>query len=369
MKILTITCHNVFNHGAALQEFALIRYINSLGYQAKAINYQPPYLSNSYKLLKVSNPRWNKNFITRIIYILLKLPSKLFDIKRQSKFKRFNEKYIPETEKLYKCNRDLKLSPPKADIFICGSDQIWNTIFENGKDPAFYLDFVPKGVPRIAYAASFASEKIDDSFQDFVRSMILNIHRISVREASALKILADLNIFGATRVVDPVFLIEKSLWIEKFTVKNDDQFLLIYDFDNSQLIKEIALETARVRNLKIYALNKRINYADKTFWNIGPDEFVNMISNAHLVLTNSFHGVCFSLILEKNFYAFNRNEKINTRILDLLKLCNLENRLIEDRNDLNLLEDLNYEEINQRLNEAIVSSKDFIHSSLNHQFK
>ena len=90
-KILTITCHNVYNHGASLQEYALLQYLNSLGYEARTINYTPKYLSGHFDFFSVDNPKWNKNLITKLIYIVLKFPSKLLAIPRKNKFDKFSK--------------------------------------------------------------------------------------------------------------------------------------------------------------------------------------------------------------------------------------------------------------------------------------
>ncbi len=97
MIIKTITCHNVYNHGAALQEFALLAYLENEGHAAEAINYQPDYLADSYKTFKVNSPQWKTNFLKRLIYITLKLPKNLGNLKRYKAFDAFNKRYIKET--------------------------------------------------------------------------------------------------------------------------------------------------------------------------------------------------------------------------------------------------------------------------------
>ena len=143
MKIKTITCHEVYNHGASLQEHALLKYLENLGHHAEAIHYKPPYLSKHLSLWAVSTPKYRRNFIIKSLYLFAKLPSRLIDLKRKKAFDDFSKKHVKVDDILYTSNQDLKENLPIADAYICGSDQIWNSFFENGKDPAFYLDFVP----------------------------------------------------------------------------------------------------------------------------------------------------------------------------------------------------------------------------------
>lgn len=365
-NIKTITCHNVYNHGASLQEYALLKYLSSLGHNVETINYKPKYLSGHFNLLAVSNPKYAKNIFLKYSYLLAKLPTRLIDLKRKKVFDKFSKKYISEGI-IYKTNDELKRNIPNADIFICGSDQIWNTFFPNGKDPAFYLDFVPKDKKKISYAASFAIDKIETSLKKTLKKQIENIDVVSVRELSGLKILEDLDIKNATQVLDPVFLLNKNYWEKEFVSKIDENYILIYDFDTNKHIKNIALELSKKHNLKIFALNKNINYANKNFWLKGPDTFLSLIANAKIVLTNSFHAVAFSLIFNKQLMVFNRNEAINTRMRDLLILIESPNLLFnENKNnkDVSITPIDNYNTINKNISNVIEKSKQFLKQAI-----
>ena len=222
-KVLTITCHNVYNHGATLQEYALLHFLKLSGYDAATIDYRPPFLSNHFKLTQV-NPRFEKNIILKSAYLALKLPVRLLGLKRKKNFDAFESKNIKVTNQIYRNNEELKANIPPADIYICGSDQIWNSFFENGKDPAFYLDFVPKEKLKISYAASFAIDEIAADLKPFVREMVSKIDHVSVREVSGLRIVEALGIQNAVRVLDPVFLLEPKYWSDTFVkpIKEND---------------------------------------------------------------------------------------------------------------------------------------------------
>ena len=107
------------------------------------------------------------------------------------------------------------------------------------------------------------------------------------------------------------------------------KYILIYDFDSNPLIKNMALKLAKENGLKIFTVNKNIKYANSNFWLKGPEFFLSLLANAELVISNSFHAVAFSLIFNKQFYVVNRDEKINTRMRDLLVLLDIYNILID----------------------------------------
>ena len=183
MKVYIITCHNVYNAGASLQAYALVTYLNNLGYEAKIIDYTPHYLSR-YRLLGINSKRYDKP-VLRELYQIVKLPGRLK--KRLSPKKRAYDYFtrkLPLTGN-YDSYSELLSDPPLADVYIAGSDQIWNTLFSNGKDPAFYLDFVPAGKIRAAYAASFGSDSVIEENKEAITNAIK--HTPAIRDtASAL---------------------------------------------------------------------------------------------------------------------------------------------------------------------------------------
>lgn len=368
MLIKTITCHDVYNHGATLQAFALMKYLQHQGHDTEIINYKPDYLSGHYKLLSINHPAWNTNLIKKAIYLILKFPGRLLSFRRKIVFDIFTRKYLKLTPGKYNCNEQLKENPPEADVYICGSDQIWNCLFPNGKDPAFYLDFVTSPQKKkVSYAASFATTDIPDEYRQSTKERIDSLNKISVRESSGIKVLESLGINRAIQVVDPVFLLDKDEWASLDTYKAREDYLLVYDFDKSELLQKAAIIIAKEKKLKIYSLNDyKCTYADKCFPFAGPEMFVSLIKNAKFVISNSFHGTAFSIIFEKNFYVINRSEKINTRMADLLRSLGLEERLVTIEKDIpEIIADIDYSLIDQKMKKSIIESKQFLNNSIN----
>ena len=364
MQIKTITCHDVYNHGASLQAYALQTYLESLGHTVEIIDYKPDYLSGHYQLWSVDNPVYDKPIVKQL-YNLAKLPGRLIALKRKKLFDEFTEKFIHRTETRYHHNEDLKENPPYADVYVAGSDQIWNTLFQNGRDAAFYLDFAPKTSRRVSYAASFATENVVEEYKPFVCKMLQNFDAVSIREKCSLPLLTSLGRADGVAVCDPVFLMSKTQW-ESLLPKQYEQerYILVYDSENSIAIKNITRRIAKERNLKIFNISaSRIGYADKDFWASSPLDFVRLIHDAQYVVSNSFHATAFSLIFQRDFCVVNRSEAINERMKSLLESYHISERLITQYVD-DLLEPIDYREVNHLIQKDIEFSKDFLKAQI-----
>lgn len=359
MQIRTITCHDVYNHGASLQAYALQTYLESLGHDVRIIDYKPDYLSNHYKLWSVSNPIYDKPLVKQA-YLMAKLPGRLLALKRKKAFDQFTRQYLRLTER-YHSNEELKHNPPKADVYIAGSDQIWNTLFPNGRDAAFYLDFAPKEAKKIAYAASFATRDVAKEYRPFVAQMLQNFDAISIREAISLPLLKSLGYDNGVAVCDPVFLLAKEQWNALLPKeKICEKYLLVYDTEGSETLRNIACEIARKKKLKIYNISaSSLEYADKDYWASSPVDFARLIREAEYVISNSFHACAFSLICEKNFCVVNRSEGINERMKSLLADFGIEDRLV-DVFQTNLLSPMDYSTIGIKIDSLINHSKAYL---------
>ena len=316
MRICTITCSNTDNHGARLQAYALAKHLQNQGHDVSIIDYRPPYMDPSFRILYwpgLSVKEWAKFF--------LRFPQRIRSKKRHRHFVAFSKYYLPLTDRVFRNVQELRENPPAADLYVAGSDQIWNTFFPNGTDPAFYLDFGPDSVRRESYAASFATPKLRPGCEEFVRSNLSRFDRISVREESGLRILKTLGFHDGVREEDPVFLLQSDKWDEIADgTGRGENYVLVYDFFSDPKLKKRARAAAKDRHLKIYAVCPFWqSYADKNYTTAGPESFVSLIKNATLVVTNSFHAVAFCLIFQRQFLFVPRPDGLNERIEDLLK--------------------------------------------------
>ena len=313
MRICTITCQNADNHGARLQCYALVRHFQKQGHDVKVIDYRPDYMRGSrlWYWPGASIKRWAKLF--------LQIPNRIRAVRRHQCFDKFSKKYIPLT-RIYNSIDELRQDPPEADMYIAGSDNIWNKTFRNGTDPGYYIDFGGKSVRRESFAASFATEDIVPSARDFVKENLKRFDKITVREQSALKILENLGYQGSLQD-DPVFLLSAQEWNEIADGTGEgENYVLVYDFYNDDNIKQEALRIAQERELNIYAVcPMNLSYADKNYIYSGPETFVSLIKNASYVVSNSFHGTVFAMIYGKPFEVVDRPDGLNVRMHDLLE--------------------------------------------------
>jgi hypothetical protein len=354
MRVATITCHDVYNYGASLQAYALMRYLEDRGHQVEIINYKPDYLSGHYRILAADSPRVGNSCIKAALYVLAKLPGRLLKMPRKWAFDRFRDSRLKLTPIRYGTFAELQHNPPSADCYIAGSDQIWNTLRPNGKDPAFYLMFAPAGTIRASYAASIATDVVEDRDQCLMRDGVSALDHVSVRESTAVKMLEAMGIDQVMHVLDPVFLVSKEAWRDIGSCHHDKGYVLVYDFDESNEVERIATELAAKHGLRIYSVGQgKCPYAHRKFSHAGPEDFVSLIRDAQVVVTNSYHAIVFSLIFGVDFYTAGRTENINSRMSDLLAQFQLDmHALVEMRE--------HGERIKQKLEERLRASERFL---------
>lgn len=354
LVIKTITCHNVYNYGATLQAYALQTYLQSLGNEVEIIDYAPRYHSWSCWNIPENSTVYklaSKNMFIHFLYachrwIKHKRETNLI---REKKFDEFDKKYLRLTTKHYINYEQLKQDPPKADIYIAGSDQIWNPVGGTGLDPAFYLNFGEAGINRISYAASFGVSILNEHQKDIIKNYLSGMDHISVRESTGLNILKSLNINSGVQVLDPVFLLDKATWLQLIggTKKVvEGSYVLIYDFfQDDPNIQQLAFEFKSMTGFNIVSVNNsgKLPYADVNISDASPLEFLSLINNANVVISNSFHATAFSIILNKEFYVYPViRHKNQSRMIDLLNQFQLSDRY----NTSKIQSNINWEKIN-----------------------
>lgn len=368
MKIKTITCHDVYNSGASLQAFALQRYLESQGHEVQIIDYKPDYLSNHFNLWAI-NPKYNKP-VLREAYWMVKLPYRIKARARKKPFDQFTQHYLHLTRR-YSSVVELRKDPPEADVYIAGSDQIWNTTLPNGTDAAFYLDF--GSARKISYAASFATPALREGTGHFVKQKLKNFDAISVREKSGIGLLNNLGYEG-NQVVDPVFLLSKEDWDALLSDNHlasqpelKEPYILVYNFEPKGPISIVADRLARLIKCKIYSFGPyAMPYAQKNFVNNGPLDFVALIKSAQCVVSNSFHATVFALIYSRDTFVVNRQDGLNQRMKDLLEDYGLGDRLISPTaSDAQLIEHIDYSKVNPIFEKSIANSKDWLDKNTN----
>lgn len=336
MNIATITCHDTGTYGASLQAYALSRYLRDCGHNVEVIDYHgsaPLHPAVAEALPPSPQPSLMQRLAdSRVMKPLADMASRRRYSFMEERNRRFNQfrQFLPLSFP-YRSIEELRDNPPEADLYIAGSDRIWNLNSVRGNDPAYYLDFGPRSTRRASYAASFASSSLPRGTEPVTAERLLNLDGISVRESSGLQILDSLGLSGE-QSVDPVFLLDREEWndmADMSEIRPEGQYVLLYTFDASPLIMRTALRIRQLTGLPVISISPRkLRGVDRNIPDAGPLEFLAFVRRAALVLTESFHALAFCMIYRSPFFAFRRKENINARLTDFLSLTGFERYLI-----------------------------------------
>lgn len=356
-KIGIITFHRAINYGAVLQTYALNNFINNSNHICETIDYRCKYIENEYNLFDFSSKKIKKN-----INALLNCFNTL---QRKKKFNSFIKEYIKVSEKKY-LNNNLELSNNIYDIFITGSDQIWN--IDLCKDEMYFLPFV-NNKKKVSYAASFGNRDIIKNRFKLINKYLSDFELVTVRENSAVEDLKKFCGIDGKKVVDPTFLLDGNEW-NSIVKKNDykEKYILVYVLHENSLY-EVAKKISNKMNIPVYVISqsrkKRIN--GKYIRNAGPLEFLSLIKNCEYVITDSFHGTALGIIFRKNLKVVLKKENIylNDRLLSVLKEFKLEHCIVNPDNDINtLIKPTNYCDSEKLIHESIENSKKVLLDSI-----
>ncbi len=353
-KIGVITILNVNNYGAELQAFALVNTLKMNGFDAEIINYLH-YKNPRHKKTSKSKPIKKIGLIDGLKellyphYINLKSLKNLTSKKlREKRFSNFHLRHTKMSDE-YRSIEELYQNFKQYDVYIVGSDQVWNPNSNTNLAP-YLLSFVKEDIPKISYASSFGVDKIDLKYFNFYYQHFKSFNFLSVREKSGEKIIKKITKEKkANWVLDPTFLLSKSDWINYQSPKLINKpYLLLYILNDSKLIKNLAKKIAKDLNLQIIRLCKKsiIEDPNKDVLNIidaGPKEYIRLFNDASFIITTSFHGTCFSVNFEKPFFTIlNKRKKNNSRIIDLLSYLELDRRFIFNDENIDKIDKSSY---------------------------
>lgn len=328
---------NVYNYGGFLQEMALQDILKKLGYRNEIIDYSP-----ENEMLIFSMKHGIRYFSVRKMYGKIRdkylkdtLSSKTLENTRQRKiaFDRYRKENISLSTKYdYKNIHDSKL--PYTTL-ICGSDQIWNPDYSI---PAFFLDF-STDAKKIAYAASIGKDKLTSLQKKRYHELLKNLDNISVREKSAVDIIEQLTSKKVELVLDPTLLHTSEYWITKAleSSKKYQNYIFCYFLEISDAEIKAAEEIGKKMGRKIVTIPHLHGVDEPEFGDIedadiNPGDFLKLIYDADLILTDSFHASVFSILFDKRFYVFGRNSNgysMNTRLETLLDHVDAADLLIQ----------------------------------------
>ena len=341
MKIGIITIHRSPNYGACLQSYGLYSFLKNKGYDVEIIDLlRPTHTEYNQSKKYVPYRREQLSIIQKIKKIIKSLlgisPKKrLLTNEAQLKFESFNNQI--RYSRTYYSIDELYKNPPEYDIYITGSDQLWNPTIGFSIEP-YFLTFVKNGGRKISYATSIGINKLEvNEKEDFTR-WLSDYYSISVREESGCKILSELVKQEITQVADPSFLLEPSQWKSLIVhPKVSESYILLFTLNYCQELLDFCCRIRRESGKELVYLclcqpnldgSEQYTAVDSA----SPQEFLGYIANADMVVTNSFHGTVFSLILDAGnvFSYIPSSQKRGRRITDLLATYHLSDHVLHD---------------------------------------
>ncbi len=343
-KVGIVSCYYVKNYGSMLQAYAVQKMIENKGIECENIQYVKKNQLFVYaKKLCNKNIRkvQFKNFKRKIIGKLnYEKYGKNFKI-RSNKFEQFTKEHI-KISKPYLGYDALKNGSNDYRAFVLGSDQLWHP--DNIENHYFTMEFIDDNIPKITYAPSFGVSEIPEKQKEATKIYLNRIQHISVREETGKKIVKELTGKDVPVVLDPTFMLSINDW-ENMQPKEPiyaKKYIFCYFLGNNPEHRKIVKRIKEKTGYDIVALphidelvKEDEQYADVKMYDVGPAEMINLIKNAEIVCTDSFHCTAFSIMYEKEFYTFNRFKEgqkasTNTRLKSILSLLGLEDRLYTD---------------------------------------
>ena len=324
-KVGILTFHNAINYGAVLQTYALYKVLINLGAQTKVIDYRASFNEKRFAKKKLKywvNPRNIYNALFRNSYQTFN--NKIFDDFIQSHICLTSP--IRDKSGLYSLNDEF-------DCFISGSDQVWNLACTEN-DESYFLDFVTDVSKRNSYAASIGYTEFPPDKVDKYKSLLQNINNISVREKEAVGLISTLIGRDVQHVLDPTLLLNKEEWnvlIDGISRPEHEEYMLLYLMSEDKELINFAKTHAKKHGLKIIYINQRFfkMKGANNIKDISPQLWLSYIYNAQVVVTNSFHGLIFSLNFKTDVYTKYIPRSIaNSRLSTVIDIFDLHYRRI-----------------------------------------
>ena len=361
MKIGILTYNGTQdNYGQVLQCYALQKYLRELGHEPFLIRYnhlvdiKPTPLIR--KIFNIFHPR---KIYGWIISLCSKNKSGGDNKTIDRKFDEFRKQYITSSEDFYPSYNSLKNNPPQADIYIVGSDQVWNFFSDTERRKrrlhAYFLDFGLENVKRMSYAASWGRTEISDNDKNEIIPLLKRFSYVSVREESGLELCAKCGRNDAELVCAPTLLLSaddyRSLYLQIVNIKPSTKYVLLYMLKNEcDFNIKTVYDFARKKNLEVIYITGNLAVADgyHIYYATIP-EWLYFIDNAEYIITNSFHCGVFSTIFHKQFGIVPLTgsfKGMNARIDSLFKLRGTGKRYIADSDFEVLDKEYNVNEVN-----------------------
>ncbi len=349
--ILTFIQPQNKNYGAVLQAYALSKMVQQMGYDVELIDIRE---AGNKATLSVSL----KNYIRETM--------------EGNPFRSFLGSQVSISKPLYSF-KELERHASQYHAVIAGSDQVWRPEYCGTLALHYFLDFVPDDVKRISYAASFGLDNwiYEQPFTENVKKEIQKFKAVSVREDSGVDICKEVFEINATHAIDPTLLVDKSFFFYFLPQKNTPPpYIASFVLDRTQETEAIESYISRQTGNPIHSLNKHeVGFLGRKWTKfLMIKEWLMKLRDSEMIITDSFHCVCFSLLFQKEFICIVNKTRGLARLNSLLQSVGLQDRIfitIEQLKNSKVLDArINYSEINSRLNNQHQISFDFLKNAL-----
>ncbi|MGK0254608.1 MAG: hypothetical protein ACI9OE_002113 [Mariniflexile sp.] len=356
--------HSNHNYGAVLQAAALEHFLKGMNFEVEHVNVVPLEEKRTLKLKF-------RNFIGNILRQLnIKKQGSFPKVYDSLVFENFRLKWINRSEEIFNHPTELTLVKNKYMAVIVGSDQVWRPDYTRQFYKSYFLDFCGENTKRISYAASFGKDKWSN--QDLITDVKIELNKfdfISVRENSGVDICKEFFDVKATHVLDPTLLVGRSFFekiISNASLKTETKFSEIVFYKLSiedEFLNQVNLISEKMNcafeNIYYFKENNKFKYNNVEDWLL-------KIKSSKLVITDSFHCVCFSILFEKEFLYYANESKGMTRLESLLEKLELSDRICCSPKDLYKMQtsSIDYAKVHKKLDLLRQHSESFLISSL-----
>lgn len=327
---------NHLNYGTALHSWAFQQYLKKQDTPSIILNYIPrnlEYYSMKYPILN----DWHFWHPIRFIKMLLNWSVGFSsNIRKYNKFQHFFDTQYVKTTFAYN-NKQLQkmhdIEEHNIGKWVCESDVIWKVSKVGSFDDIFFLNFpAAEGKSKIAYAPCMSTRRFTPNEVKTFLHYTEDYTAISARERKSADYLSELTGTDVKMVLDPTLLLTEDDYSSIIKRPAEEGYILLYNcmVNDQKMVKEAEkYANDRGKNLievSNWSINKVINH-HKVVTDAGIEEFLGFIKNASEVITNSFHGFCFSIIFQKPMFLFERN-KADYKMENISNITGLSSRLV-----------------------------------------
>lgn len=334
------------NYGGNLQAYALCKYLNDSGFPAEQVCYsiaRPKLFSAGF--FRLSPIRQMKTVARKLLQEKKVLrywaTGRILEygsvVRRDRNVRAFGRTNVPHSAHVW-YPYDYQGMQEDYDVFIAGSDQVWN--LQWGDHPAYFLKGIPKA--KISYAASLGKSDLTDADRRKYRDCLSDYAAVSVREEDAVGLLKDISPVPVEWTLDPTLLLPREDWNAVCAKRMiPEKYMFCYFLGADLKMRKVAQAYARERGLKLvnmpFLLKSSLldreyrafecRFGEKRLYSVTPGQFLSLIRYADCVCTDSFHAMVFSGIYEREYFVFGRGQ-MNARIETLSRLYETEERFL-----------------------------------------